>query len=67
MSPAPLTTAQVDLLVVGAYPRNGSLDQKRPGQIDHAKAVAAIAAVPLPEMDPVEGWTGPLMRLWKVS
>jgi uncharacterized protein YjlB len=55
------------LLVVGAYPRNGSIDQKRPGQIDHTKATAAIADVPLPEMDPVHGRTGPLMQLWKVS
>ena len=57
--------ASSDLLVVGAYPRNGSLDQKRPGQIDHGKAVAAVAAVPLPEMDPVHGRTGPLLELWK--
>jgi uncharacterized protein YjlB len=60
-------SASGDLLVVGAYPRNGSIDQKRPGQIDHAKATAAIADVPLPEMDPVHGRTGPLMQLWKVS
>ena len=52
-------------LVVGAYPRNGSIDQKRPGQVDHAKAAAAIASVPMPEMDPVHGRTGPLLELWK--
>jgi uncharacterized protein YjlB len=57
--------ASGDLLVVGAYPRNASFDQKRPGQVDHQKAVAAIAAVPLPEMDPVHGRDGPLMTLWK--
>jgi uncharacterized protein YjlB len=60
-------SASGDLLVVGAYPRNGSIDQQRPGQIDHAKATAAIADVPLPEMDPVHGRTGPLLQLWKVS
>jgi len=54
-----------DLLVVGAYPRNGSFDQKRPGEVDHATAVAAVAAVPLPEMDPVHGRAGPLLELWK--
>jgi len=54
-----------DLLVVGAYPRSSTVDQKRPGQIDHAKAVAAIAAVPVPEMDPVHGKSGPLVELWK--
>ena len=35
------------------------------GQVDHKKAVAAIAEVPLPEMDPVHGREGPLMTLWK--
>ena len=59
--------ASGDLLVVGAYPRNGSFDQKRPGQVSHEKAVAAIAEVPLPEMDPVQGRTGPLLTLWKSS
>jgi uncharacterized protein YjlB len=57
--------ASGDLLVVGAYPRNASFDQKRPGQADHEKAVSAIARVPLPEMDPVHGPEGPLMTLWK--
>ena len=57
--------ASGDLLVVGAYPRNASFDQKRPGQVDHKKAVAAIAEVPLPEMDPVHGREGPLMTFWK--
>lgn len=57
--------ASGDLLVVGAYPRNGSFDQQRPGQVDHDKAVVTIAGVPLPEMDPVHGHTGPLLQLWK--
>ncbi len=57
--------ASGDLLVVGAYPRNASFDQKRPGQVDHKKAVSAIARVPLPEMDPVHGQAGPLMTLWQ--
>jgi uncharacterized protein YjlB len=57
--------ASGDLLVVGAYPRNASFDQKRPGQVDHEKAVSVIARVPLPEMDPVHGPEGPLMTLWQ--
>ena len=57
--------ASGDLLVVGAYPRNASFDQKRPGQVDRQKAVSAIARVPLPEMDPVHGHEGPLMTLWQ--
>lgn len=57
-------SASADLLVVGAYPDNSGLDQKRPGQIDHAQAVAAIAAVPLPRQDPVYGTDGPLTKIW---
>jgi len=56
-----------DLVVVGAYPRNASVDQRRPGQVDHHKALAAIAKVPMPEMDPIHGETGPLMQLWKAE
>jgi uncharacterized protein YjlB len=58
--------ASGDLLVVGAYPRNVSVDQKRPGQADHRQAVA-IAKVPMPEMDPVHGSDGPLLKLWKAT
>jgi uncharacterized protein YjlB len=54
-----------DLLVVGAYPLRSTVDQQRPGQADHAQAVAAIASVPVPEMDPVHGKSGPLVELWK--
>ena len=54
-----------DLLVIGAYPSNGRFDQKRPGQMDPEVARRAVAAVPLPEMDPVAGLDGPLMRLWR--
>lgn len=56
--------ASADLLVVGAYPDNSDVDQKRPGQIDHALAVAAIAAVPPPRQDPVYGARGPLTTIW---
>ena len=54
-----------DLLVVGAYPRGSRVDQNRPGDIDHAQAIAAIASVAVPPMDPVYGATGPLKELWK--
>ena len=53
-----------DLLVVGAYPKGGSYDEPRPGEIDHAKAVASIAKVKRPQADPVYGRSGPLLRLW---
>ena len=50
-----------DLLVVGAYPDGMSWDVRRgePGEYD--EVVANIAAVPLPEDDPVGG---PLTELW---
>lgn len=57
-------SADTALLVVGAYPRNGRFDQKRPGEIESEAARRAVAAVPLPEMDPVAGADGPLVRLW---
>lgn len=57
-------SASADLLVVGAYPDNSGFDQKRPGQIDHASAVAAIAAVASPREDPVYGSDGPLKKIW---
>lgn len=57
-------SASADLLVVGAYPDNAGFDQKRPGEIDHASAVAAIAAVLMPGGDPVYGRDGPLIRMW---
>jgi uncharacterized protein YjlB len=56
--------ASADLLVIGAYPRNGRFDQKRPGELDYAAAERNVATVPLPEMDPLAGKAGPLMKLW---
>lgn len=54
-----------DLLVVGAYPEgSGKYDEPRPGEVDHAKAVADIAKVGLPAADPVYGIGGPLMEIW---
>ena len=54
-----------DLLVVGAYPPGGSYDEPRPCDVDIAKARNAIAGVPVPEMDPVYGVHGALLRLWR--
>jgi uncharacterized protein YjlB len=55
-----------DLLVVGAYPSDSCIDQHRPNQISHDKAMADIAGTPLPEQDPVFGSDGPLKELWKL-
>lgn len=51
-----------DLLVVGAYPNGMSWDVRRgdPGEYD--EVTANIAAVPLPDSDPVGGG---LTRLWR--
>ena len=57
--------ASADLLVIGAYPRNGRFDQKQPGQMDREAARRAVAAVPLPDKDPVAGAGGPLDALWR--
>jgi uncharacterized protein YjlB len=55
-----------DLLVVGAYPAESCVDQHRPAQVSHDKAVADIAGTPLPQQDPVFGKDGPLKQLWKL-
>ena len=54
-----------DLLVVGAYPAGIPVDQKRGGEADLDQARAAIARVPIPDMDPVQGGEGLLVRLWR--
>jgi uncharacterized protein YjlB len=53
-----------DLLVVGAYPGGGDYDIRRGDPAEHDAAVRAIAAVPLPDSDPVSGRDGGLCRLW---
>jgi uncharacterized protein YjlB len=57
--------ASADLLVVGAYPPSGRTAAQRPSADTHDYAVKAIAAVKLPESDPVFGRDGPLLRLWR--
>jgi uncharacterized protein YjlB len=56
--------ASSDLLVIGAYPPRGVFDLCRGSRAEHAKALAAIPLVPLPDSDPVGGKTGPLLTLW---
>jgi uncharacterized protein YjlB len=57
-------SASRNLLVVGAYPESGAYDEPKPGEVDHAKALALIARVKMPARDPVYGRHGPLTRLW---
>ena len=56
--------ASTDVLIVGAYPANGSYDEPRPGEITHKKAIASIKDVPRPTSDPVFGKDGPLINAW---
>jgi len=55
-----------DLLVIGAYPPDGTYNLCRgdnPAERD--KALTTIPKVPLPESDPVSGKDGPLPKLWR--
>ena len=56
-------SASTDLLVVGAYPRQGKYDEPRPGEIDPDNARAAVSKVKCPKTDPLYGRTGPLLSL----
>lgn len=54
------------LLVVGAYPQDsGDYDQPTPSDADHRNSVVKIGKVPPPKSDPVYGYEGPLIRLWR--
>ena len=56
-----------DFLVVGGYPPGQRPDQFRGEVGDRPLADRNIAAVPLPESDPVAGRDGPLPRHWKAA
>lgn len=56
--------ASADLLVVGAYPPEGTYDLCRATLEAYARARTATAHVPLPPSDPLYGRRGPLMTLW---
>jgi uncharacterized protein YjlB len=53
------------LLVVGAYPPGQSWDMRYGDPGEHDEVLANIAAVALPETDPVAGATGPLLEIWR--
>ncbi|MEQ8965630.1 MAG: cupin domain-containing protein [Azospirillaceae bacterium] len=54
-----------DFRVVGGYPAGASVDMHRDDPADHDRAAATVAAVPLPDIDPVAGPDGPMLRLWR--
>ena len=56
-----------DLVVVGAYPDGMWCDLRRGDPAEREEALANIAAVPLPESDPVNGTDGPLTEIWRAT
>ena len=58
-------SASPDLLVIGAYPRGQHPDLCRADAGAHDRAATSIAAVPLPNADPVTGGAGPLLEQWR--
>jgi uncharacterized protein YjlB len=54
-----------DLVVVGAYPNGMRWDLRRGDPAERDEVLANIAAVPLPDADPVTGPDGPLTEIWQ--
>ena len=59
--------ATPDLQVVGAYPGGMWCDLRRGDPAERDEVLANIAAVPLPDSDPVGGTNGPLRELWSAA
>jgi len=59
-------SGSADLLVIGAYPPEGTYDLCRgDNPADRDKALTTIPKVPVPESDPVFGKSGGLSTLWR--
>jgi uncharacterized protein YjlB len=58
-------SASRDFCVIGAYPPGPKMHVTRPTPENHARALRTIPAVKLPQIDPVTGAQGALVRLWK--
>jgi uncharacterized protein YjlB len=56
--------ASDDLLVVGAYPGDGTYDLCLGSRAEYERAVVKIPGVKRPETDPFFGRDGPLIREW---
>jgi uncharacterized protein YjlB len=57
--------ASPGLVVVGAYPPDGTYNLRRASKAERAKAIDEILNVPPPTVDPVFGPNGPLLKLWR--
>jgi len=59
-------SGSADLLVIGAYPPEGTYNLCRgDNPADRDKALMTIPNVPVPASDPVLGKNGPLAKLWR--
>ena len=59
--------ASPDFSVVGAYPDGRSWDLLRGLPGERPKSDRTIAALPIPDYDPIYGAHGPLRELWKTA
>jgi uncharacterized protein YjlB len=57
--------ASADFAVVGAYPDGRDWDQLRGRPGERPEADRKIAALPIPDNDPIYGAEGPLRQIWK--
>ncbi len=60
-----LLSQSQELVVIGAYPPNGTYDLCRGSKLERKKALDSIPKVPMPSTDPVFGPQGPLITLWQ--
>src|SRR5436190_4568377 len=58
--------ASPDFSVVGAYPDGRQWDLLRGLPGERPKSDRTIAALPIPDYDPIYGADGPLRQIWKV-
>ena len=56
-----------DLLVIGAYPGEGTYNLCRGEKREHDDALNTIPKVPVPASDPVLGKDGGLVKLWRAE
>jgi uncharacterized protein YjlB len=59
--------ASPGLLVIGAYPPNGTYNLRRASKAARLEAMEEIPHVPPPSTDPVFGPRGPLVTLWQAQ
>src|SRR5213595_1692376 len=57
--------ASADFAVVGAYPDGREWDLLRGRAGERSEADRTIAALPIPDYDPISGAEGPLRQIWK--